>query len=425
MRPLFAITRSLGLAFLLTHHIAGQDSEAGPEYDLRLNIRIGEPIAASLKVNMDATVEVTAGGKVTKNRIETAVDLRFVDKYTLLEDGRWDATRTYVRWFATEGNSVVDSELNGVRVFFKLEDERHEIKLDDRLLPAESIDGLLEQAQSVGIWFGLPEAVPIGGEFDIDPTSLLSLLTDAKTELTSADGSFVLRSVDENQVAVLEGRLSAVEEREDMTQSYEGDCTMEVDIPGGRLMRLEWSGTSRMRAGVQGVTMKGSAWFEVKLSTMIGPAAQGMLKRKPVYRNVPRKLPRERLAVELPSHWFHLEGENATQFLTSIHGAEAPVAIEFKVIEIPIGSFKGVVEKAMSDIDEDVTKMSVRNVTSQFGKGRSARYENEGVKFLLEFYPLDNSRLLRLRIFGPPRAFSRELKNWRTIRRTIEELGGK
>jgi len=421
----FTIAVPLALAFLVTSHDASQDSEAEPRYDLRLTIQVDDPIAASLKVNMKGTLEVSLVGQVTTKEVELTRDIRFVDEYTMLEDERWDAIRTYVRWFGTEGNSVVDSELNGVRALFRLRDNRHRVEIDDRSIRVESLNGLLEQAQSVGIWFGLPKAVPIGGEFKIDATSLLYLLTDAKAELADVFGSFVLRSVDENELAVLEGRLGAVEESEDLTQSHEGDCTMKVDIPGGRLLQLEWNGTSNMRAKAPGVTMKGSASFEVKLSTMIGPAARKMLGRKPVYRGVRRKLQGENLTVELPSHWFPVGGEDANRFLTSVHGSETPVAIEFKVMRIPVGSFEEVVESALSSLKEEVGKMSVRTVRSQFGKGKASRYENDGEKFLLELYPFGNTRLLRLRLFGLPEAFSKELKNWKTILRTIEKTAGR
>ena len=306
----FTIAVPLALAFLVTSHDASQDSEAEPRYDLRLTIQVDDPIAASLKVNMKGTLEVSLVGQVTTKEVELTRDIRFVDEYTMLEDERWDAIRTYVRWFGTEGNSVVDSELNGVRALFRLRDNRHRVEIDDRSIRVESLNGLLEQAQSVGIWFGLPKAVPIGGEFKIDATSLLYLLTDAKAELADVFGSFVLRSVDENELAVLEGRLGAVEESEDLTQSHEGDCTMKVDIPGGRLLQLEWNGTSNMRAKAPGVTMKGSASFEVKLSTKIGPAARKMLGRKPLVFGNGLK------------HSFYWTGRDASQVRQHLQGRQ-------------------------------------------------------------------------------------------------------
>ena len=423
MSSVFSLVALLALA--LSSHSAGQESEAEPTYDLRLNVKVDDPIAASLKVDVKGTLEISSGGSVTTQDVALTRDLRFVDEYTVLEDDRWAATRTYVRWFGTEGGSVVDSELNGVRALFQLKDDSYTVEFVDRSTRTETLNGLLEQAENVGIWFGLPGAVPIGGEFEIDAASLLSLLTDARSELAEASGSLVLRSVDEEGVAVLEGRLSAVEESEDLTQSHEGDCRMKVGIPGGRLLQLEWSGASNMHSKTSGVTLKGSAAFDVELSTKIGPAARKMLARKPVYRDVPRELREEGLAVELPSHWFPISGDGVSLFLTSLHGSETPVAVEFKVMRVAAGSFEEVAEAALSILEKQVGKMAVRSVRSQLGTGKSARFENDGEKFLVEMYPLGKTRLLRLRLFGSPGPFSKELKNWKAIRRTIERAGGK
>jgi len=315
--------------------------------------------------------------------------------------------------------------MTGARTRITRRDGEFSLELEDRMVRESETADLMNCTRSVA-WFELPEAVGVSEEFTLEPVFLAALLSDQQVDSTK--GRFVLKEVDGKGQATLEGQLLVAGTDVQHPKSrcvLEGACTLVVDTSEKRLLSAEWKGEARLTLDDGEVQGSGIGTFESRLSATTGVPAREALARKITYRDVPRTLDNAQVSFDLPSHWFDLEGEEAEVFRTSVHGAESLVTLEFRVFAVERGSHDGVVDAALAQIQKDVKLVDQKGVTSPLGKGRSARFRSQTddgkpYESLVEFYPCGADRLLRVQLYGEPKAFADELKAWPKIQHTLK-----
>ena len=398
----------------------GLDSE---ELDVSLDVDVGKPILASMKASFEGSFEVRVEGVLGEEQLEVEQELVFVDEYSSLEEAAWTGSRTYVQWFETHNGEVADWELNGVRCDLSNTDGEIYADTASRYVRESTLNYLLNQEESLGIWMRLPDAVRLGESFEADPTALAYLLLSVEGELTESSATLVLESVDEAHVGLVRGQASVTESQHDgVTATYEGEWAMEIDLSERRIRHLTWGGTSSAALRRPGLAVEGEGDFEIELSTEPGPAAERALRKKPEYRDVPREVESLGLAVTLPSHWFELSSDEGGEFATSVHSAESLVNLELHAFPHDGDDTKTALVETMDVIAEEVPEMKPKSASSGLGRGYSGTFEDDDLSFLIELYPLGERRLLRVRMYGPADAARKEFKAWTKPRKSMELL---
>ena len=396
-------------------------------HDLSLGVNVGEPILCRIESRARGEVTTRVGGGAAERRtIEHASEVEFVDEYTTLDDDGWTATRTYTRWTSEQDGRATDPEFNGARVLYS-QDEQVEVELDgDRQARRAEIEALLEQAEFVGVWFGLPTDAVEGEPFWFDAASMLHALFDLKLgELQGHEAVLRIDSVDEDWIASLSGhvRCETVEEETGVAirTAFAGEWTMRVDIPNGRLLELELEGTAEATSESDAVELTGSLDCEVRLTTEIGRPVQQALRRKPVFRPVPRALDEIGVDLELESDWFFAgPDDKELVFQTCLEGE--PVHLALTTIAISEGEHEAVIDAAIDKIRADVGEVDVDGVRAPLGRGSELRFSTPDAEFLVALYPLGPDKLLRARLWGAPDALAEQAKGWPRIRKSLALL---
>ena len=412
------------------------DTEAqGTAYDLRVELRPDLALLGELRLGMQYAIEASSGSKRKKLEFEYESRLDFVDEVLARdqpEAGDLDVRRTYLLWQedGTDERGKMrpqDNALGGAQALITLRRSELGLELINRLAPQKDLEGLLKHSESV-TWLKLPASARVGETFEVEPAGLVNLLLSGDFIVQSARGTFTLRSVDEQGVASFDGPLLVIADdaQGEGRGTFEGTCTLSFDTREKRVQGVQWKGEARLLMDDGQARAEGQGTFDSRLSVTAGAPARKALGRKTTYRAVPRSLEKAPVALELPSHWYSVEGEEAETFRTTVHGHESPVTLEFQAFAVSTEEFDSVVGAAVAEMEKDVRLSNQRNVTSPLGKGRSMRFQTKAddgktvYGALVEFYPCGKSQLLRVRLIGPSDAFEQELGDWPGILRTLE-----
>lgn len=409
--------------------LALQEGASAGTLDLRLVPRVGEPVRVQRTLRIDAALEVSAGEKKARLPLRYESRLEYVDELTALDQpapGDLDVLRTFLRREQDEGKGIPrDDELTGAVALVTRRSGELAVELQDRLMRKSEMEDLLWACESV-VWPELPAQLGVGQSCTLEPVALTALLGELAVD--SARGTFVLEGVDDRGVATLAGELQAVghDPKEARNRSVlEGECRLAVDTNAKRAVRIAWKGQMTLSGDDGEAQTRGKGTFECELSADTGASAREALARKLVFRDVPRTLSLAPVALELPSHWFGVGGEEAEMFQTTVHGAEAKVSLEFRVFAVERAAHADTIEAALEKIAESVKLTDKKSVSTGLGKGRSARFRSQfddgrPYESLIEYYPCGADRLLSAQLFGEPGAFAVEMKLWSEVRSSLE-----
>ena len=431
MRP----TRFLLALFLIPSPCLAQTEVPDPAtatHDLRVELRSDQPLFADLRFEVRLSGEASSAAKAKKLEYRMQSHLEYVDELLARDQpaaGDIDIRRTYLRWEedVTEGRGkpvASDNSIVGSRALITRHGKELGMELVDRLAPKKELEILLRHSDSA-FWIELPVGIHVGETFQADPTGLVCLVVGDEFKARSSPSKFTLRDVDGDGVATLDSPIVAMVEDEESHGTFEGLCTLAVDTRGKFVRGMDWKGTTLllMEGGAVQAKFKGN--FDARLSVQAGDASRKALERKPNYRSIPRKLKKAPLTIELPSHWYAVEGEEAETFRTTVHGAESPFTLELQFFDVSSQEFDSVVDSAVSKLGKDFRLSGMKNITSPLGKGRTMRFQTKSddgavYSFLLEFHPCGPSQMVRTRLVGPESSFDTELREWPSTLRTFE-----
>lgn len=431
----------IAFAFLLhpvfPARLALQDaapSAAAPAYDLGVVLRPDLPLLAELRFGLQCTLEAAAGGKKKKLEFQHESRLDFVDELLARDQpgvGDLDVRRSYLLSQADGSDEKgklqpEDNAFTGAQALITLRQSQIDLELQNRLAPEKELRTLLKQAESVS-WLEMPAGVRVGDSFEAEPAGLVNLLLSGDFLVQSARCTFTLRAVDEAGVATLDGPLlvMADDPDEEGRGTFEGTCTVGFDTREKCVKSVQWKGQARLMLDMGEVKAEGKGTFDSRLAVTAGAPARKALERKITYRAVPRSPEKVPVVIELPSHWYAVEGEEIDTFRTTVHGYESPVTLELQGFAVSSQEFDSVIDSAVGQIEKDVKVTSQRPMMCPLGKGRSLRFQGQtedgaNVSVLVEFYPCGKSQLLRVRLSGPEKALEEVLDDWPKILRTLE-----
>ncbi|MFH0944699.1 MAG: hypothetical protein V2A76_05830 [Planctomycetota bacterium] len=409
---------------LVTFPVLAQE-EAAPTpsetvYDLRVFAGVGKPIHVTVESDFNGVMRGEIFGAAKEMKSSQSQESEFVDEYLVLDEDVQEWTRTILRWYSEQDSVICDPELTGVRLHYVWKDGQGDLDTSGRMVSNENLDKLNKQRGSVGVWVPLPEEAKAGQEFAADMTTLLPLLMDEAGKIDTSSASFSLDSVDENQVAKLNGSLSVVMNLDGgglpMRTVTAGDCVMLVDLARHQVQSIFWQGTTSAEAQKGAVELQGEGRFKVNLKVQWGPAVEKALKKRLTFRSVPRSVAALGLSFTAPSHWFHLdESDGVTRYMTGLFdGAE--VMIEYSAFDVPSGQYKEFLKGVEDGVRENNPDMKAKGTSSPLGKGRAFEFEIDGSRYLAEMFPLPGDRMLSARCYAPASLFPEALKEYVKIR---------
>jgi hypothetical protein len=264
----------------------------------------------------------------------------------------------------------------------------------------------------------------VGETFQVDPAGLVSVILGDAFKARSSPGKFTLRTVDGEGVATLDSPLTVMVEDEESRGTFEGVCSLALDTRGKFVRGVEWKGNTLLVMEGGGVQGQAKGTFDARLAVQAGEPARKALERRVIHRGVPRRLQKGPLTIELPSHWYSVESDEAETFRTTVHGAESAFTLDVQFFDVASEDFDSVVGAAESKLGKEFRLTGLKNVASPLGKGRTMRFESKeesGVyAFLLEFHPCGKNKMMRTRLIGPEKVFDDELREWPAFLRTFE-----
>lgn len=414
-----------------------QEPEAPPvavaeTVDLSLVVAEGRKVLVELERDFQGTATMRMGGGSMEQEIDAEEDLVFVDECTVVqhpegdEGGLYETTRRYLQWHETVNGRVTDPELSGVEV--RLIEEGGELNLEtaNRTASSANLQKLLDQIQAAGLWCSLPTEAEFGVPFEFAPTSLIYLLLDTNGELLSAEGSLVLDSLGEDNVATLSGSLSARELEEEeggnVESSYEGELRLSVDVPNGVLLGLEWVGTSTVSGDPGGIELEAEGDFQIRLTGEIGPQAERAWKRKTKYRDCEWELGALGLKFELPSYFFEVDSEEGWLYETTFETDWEPVSIHVMAYGLDGVTFEEFLDGFESGLEGEADFKSGK-ASCPLGKGRDYEFETDAGEFEAAVFPLGRDRVLVVRMYGTSLAMKKSGGTFRDFVSTLDEVG--
>jgi hypothetical protein len=427
------IVSAVSLAVALGSSGTAPQDPAPAVQDLRVALRAGEPLFGELRFDTRLALEVDPKSKSKKLEFQHETRLDYVDELIVSDKpaaGDFDVRRTYLRWDQdlTQGHeqpTASDNSFVGARALITRRGTQLALELIDRLAPQTELEQLLRHSGSA-MWPDLPSSAAAGNAFTVDLAGFVRLVVGDEFTATVPSCSLTLRSVDADGVANVDGPLTAMVEEKESHGTFAGTCTLAIDTKAHSVRTAEWKGSALLVMNTQTLQSKLAGSFEAQLAVHIGDDARKALDRHIVYRAVRRTLQQGTVAVELPSHWYSVEGEDKTveTFRTTIHGANSPVTLELSFFDTGTEDFTSIVDVAVAKLGKEYKLSSTKSATSPLGKGRSMRFETKenGVPydFLLEFHPCGKNRMMRARLFGPEKAFDPEVRDWPATLRTFE-----
>lgn len=390
------------LTLLLPLVLPSEDPPAA--VDLRVYVEEHERTRVDVTRKFTGSLRrLPASGEPTDIPIDRAEDLRVVDEYQKVVAGQTEMTRRVVRWQVTDQGRVQDPELAGLEVHYQQSGGQYHLTTGNgRRALKPTVDRLLNQAESVGAFLKLPQQARPGESFQIDCRGLLPLLLDADRPARVAFAEVAVDQL-EGPLALLKGTMRAelVETSGEVTLEsvHTGDCRIAIDVQRHRLQSIDWQGDVTLVGADPAAELEGTARFEVHLETAAGPAADNAWDAQPLYRDVERHLAALGVVITLPSHWYLLPAADDEWLLqTTALAGGAEINLELKAFASTDQRLD--LQATEESIVAEMADAKGKPCSSGLGEGRSLAFDNQGLQFVIDLFPLGTDRILRVRLYG-------------------------
>ncbi len=339
-----------------------QDSAATTDtFDLRVATPVGEPVL----VEVSHEIALDVGGRTMRSE----TDIAYVDQHEVLDDELEKAVRTYVRSRVTNDGKNADLPLAGVRLVFEVTDDVLMNIDGPALLPSELLRDLQVDYLSLGLWAPMPESASIGEAFDLDWSSLATVLFGA-ADVERVDAHLVFDSFDEaSSIATLTGSIDAVVLERGLTVTHRPECTVKYDLANGLLASIDLAGESTYSANDQDL---GTGTFRCSMRASRDAAATKALKAKPVHRTRVFALEDLGLELELPSSWAISESDNSSTVVLFPTLCSGLTAVECSRIAFDNTDLKAFVRAVGDALEGNFGKpKKSESIRSPLGKGHA------------------------------------------------------
>lgn len=399
--------------------------------DLRLGLDVGEGLLVDLTRTSQVREIVGDSVEGRERSYEVRETLRLIDRYSELTDGGgFRGTRRYLKWEVERDGEIADPPTVGVDLDYSFVEGVANLDTGEVEFPGELFRELSSHAPSLGLWLDLPAEVNVGESFRIDLQPLAAFLFDVRGEVISRASIFEvveLKGSPEAPIAVLMGRGRMVERLNPdgervatVERQHDLECRMEVDVFGGIIQKLVADSVFSER-GSRGGSGPGVSESNLILQARIGEKVEEARRRPLLFRNVIRHFPELGLVGALPSHWVPVPGERGVRFTSTWQSEEEPCSLEVGVRLCQRESFEEEAKGFEAELGsgEGVRDFVQETVPFPFGPGSSVRFRAQGREIQCELFPLDETRLLVLRLEAGEKSFGRFVRDLLTLRRSI------
>ena len=426
-------TTSICLLSLVSRDVEQEAQPAGqvalPTHTLTVPVREGRKLLVQYRSEFESSVVISAG----ERKIEVPTTIKesavFVDEFTNVrgQEEIYDMRRTCLLWHTLRNGRQSDPPLTGVDLEYHEEGGQFNLSLGDRVVPKDTLSALLQQANSIALWAPLPSQVAVGDSIQVNLLSLVPFLLQSTGTIQVEEATLELNSVDESSLARLEGILRATEQTDvegiPMTVSVAGPCSLSVDLRERVIREMTWSGSATVTGSTDVATVSGQGRYDIQVTAQTGAAVDEAMGVKTEYRLNQHVLKPHGLEFRLPSHWYMIPNAELGLFQTSLHGKDNLVVLEVKSFGGESAAIEVSIDEAEQMIRANSEGLVVAEVDSPFGKGRSLRcHSRAGEEFLIEFFRSSENRAVRIRLFGPPRGFRKQLEQFDAIRSSFRRL---
>jgi hypothetical protein len=401
------------LALVLSH--APDPPPAAPTYDLVLSREPSGPYLIEIDSTEQGTGRITVGATEQVAEVTEKSSRRSLEEITA---GPPDlrTCRTILKSEVDSDGEVEDPDCVGLTIDGTSDDERFAVNVrDDRKASTKSLARIQSFAFAPLLHAPLLDDWSVGEDATSDARNLLQQLLDLDGTPTACAASLHLKSVDEAaRTAMVSGTFTLREEREDeegrFGADWSGALELVVDLATKSLAQAQveaktvGSGVVEL-PGPDGTSQQAAIAFEgvTKATARVtgGAKAEAARRTKAKIRDRTFKCRAGNVSLTLPSS-FHLAKERPETLLTLQQG-EALLLIGTQCFDTAgADPSQSVLEIAVAMAARDKNARAPRDVKSALGKGKVVSTELDGQAVDVELYPLGPSRILRLRIQGPP-----------------------
>jgi hypothetical protein len=398
--------------------------------DTSFAVPTGRPILCTRTMRLDGAMEVTSEAGDQEVAMALEEEIRFIDEYSVLTRDREEATRFFVRAESKANGEINDPPLGGIEVSFTRDSEGVRLLIkNDRTLPQEMIEDLLEASDSAGIWLQFPAEGKIGESYKVDLAPLGPVLLSGELPVTAATSNLKLEAFDEAAgLATFRGQAELAEagKAEDMEISsrYTGQCTIRVKPLEQRILSLSLEGEYRFE-GKGSFHAKGKGTYRVELATEIGEAVKKARREKPRFRDRVHVAKQFGVKLTLPAHYARRPAEKEQQrYVRTLDSGKGIAVVVFQAVRGDTSKPQAFYDSVAASVRKEDRSAKLEKVKSPLGAGFACvamDHDAEGGPFRVrtEIYPMGPVFLL-YKLMAAPKAYAAAEKEFVKARASLK-----